>query len=149
MGGREVMDGTINDNPILLDTHVILWSLLQPEELDKSIKQTIENAQEQSQLFLSSISLWEIAMLKNKKRINIYEPLKDFLKAITDIEGMTIVDISADIAAESALLTDNFHGDPADRIITATAMTTGSVLLTRDSKILSWAERGNIRAKQV
>jgi len=142
------MDRTTDRSPILLDTHVILWSLLQPEELDKLTKKTIENAQEQAQLFLSSISLWEIAMLKSKKRINIYEPLKDFLQAITNIEGMTIVDISGSVAAEGVLLMDNFRGDPADRIIAATAMTTGSALLTRDSKILSWAERGNIRAIQ-
>ena len=58
------MNRKIDDNPILLDTHVILWSLLQPEELDKSIKQAIEEAQEQSQLFLSSISLWEIGFCR-------------------------------------------------------------------------------------
>ena len=143
------MDTKIRNNPILLDTHVILWSLLKPEELNKSIKQTIEEAQEQSQLFLSSISLWEIAMMKNKKRINIYEPLRDFLRAITNIDGLTVLDISADIAAESVILTDNFHGDPADRIIAATAITTGSVLLTRDNKILSWADHGNIIASPV
>ena len=134
------------DNPILLDTHVLLWSILQPNELNQSSKTIIEQAQEKNQLLLSSISLWEIAMLKSKKRINIYEPLKDFLQTITNIDGITINEITADVAAESALLTDDFHGDPADRIIAATAMTSSAVLLTRDKKILSWAQRGNIRA---
>ena len=134
--------------PVLLDTHVILWSLLCPDELDKSSMQIIEKAQEQDQLFLSSITLWEIAMLKSKKRINVYEPIKEFLESITDIDGLSIKEISASVAAESVLMND-FHGDHADRIIAATAITSGLVLLTRDKKILSWAEQGNIRAVAV
>ena len=96
------------NNPIVLDTHVLLWSLLQPEELSEDVKQQINLAQEISQLFISSISLWEIAMLKFKKRINIYEPIKDFLESITNIHGVSIKDISPEIAAESILLMDNF-----------------------------------------
>lgn len=136
------------NTPILLDTHVVLWSLLCPDELAKSSMKIIEKAQEQNQLFLSSITLWEIAMLKSKKRINVYEPIKEFLESITDIEGLSIKEISAGIAAESVLL-DDFHGDPADRIIAATSLSSGLVLLTRDKKILSWAEQGNIRAVSV
>jgi PIN domain nuclease of toxin-antitoxin system len=137
------------DTPILLDTHVIIWSLLKPEELSGDIKKIIESAQGENKLLISSISLWEIAMLKSKKRINIYEPLKDFLQAIIDIDGIKIIDILPDIAADSVSLTDDFHGDPADRIIAATAINAGAVLLTRDQQILSWAEMGNIRTVRV
>ena len=137
------------DTPILLDTHVIIWSLLKPEELSGDIKKIIESAQGENKLLISSISLWEIAMLKSKKRINIYEPLKDFLQAITDIDGIKVIDILPDIAADSVSLTDDFHGDPADRIIAATAINAGAVLLTRDQQILSWAEMGNIRTVRV
>ena len=146
MGGRKIMSEI--DAPILLDTHVILWSLLCPDELDKSSMRIIEKAQEKDQLFLSSITLWEIAMLKSKKRINIYEPIKEFLDSITNIDGLSIKEISASVAAESVLLNE-FHGDPADRIIAATAISSGLVLLTRDKKILSWAEQGSIRAVAV
>ena len=90
-----------------------------------------------------------ILELKSKKRINIYEPLKDFLQAITDIDGIKVIDILPDIAADSVSLTDDFHGDPADRIIAATAINAGAVLLTRDQQILSWAEMGNIRTVRV
>ena len=137
------------DTPILLETHVIIWSLLKPEELSGDIKKIIESAQGENKLLISSISLWEIAMLKSKKRINIYEPLKDFLQAITDIDGIKVIDILPDIAADSVSLTDDFHGDPADRIIAATAINAGAVLLTRDQQILSWAEMGNIRTVRV
>ena len=134
------------NNALVLDTHVLLWSLLQPEELSEKTKHIINLAQENSQLFLSSISLSEIAMLNFKKRINIYEPIKDFLNSITDINGLSIKDISPEVAAESVSLMDNFHGDPADRIIVATAKCLGATLLTRDQKILNWAKLGRIKS---
>lgn len=131
---------------LVLDTHVLLWSILQPEELSEQIKHKINLAQENSQLFLSSISLWKIAMLNFKKRINVYEPIKDFLNSITNINGLSIKDISPEVAAESVSLMDDFHGDPADRIIVATAKCLGATLLTRDQKILSWAKLGHIKS---
>ncbi|QQV75112.1 Ribonuclease VapC22 [Rickettsia tillamookensis] len=134
------------NNGLVLDTHVLLWSILQPEELSEQIKHKINLAQENSQLFLSSISLWEIAMLNFKKRINVYEPIKDFLNSITNINGLSIKDISPEIAAESISLIDDFHGDPADRIIVATAKCLGVTLLTRDQKILNWAKLGHIKS---
>ena len=134
------------NNPIVLDTHVLLWSLLQPEELPEDIRQRITVAQENNQLLVCSISLWEIAMLKSKRRINIYEPIRDFLESITNIDGLSVKDISAEIAAESVQLMDDFHGDPADRIIVATAKCYGSTLLSRDQKILTWASLGHIKS---
>lgn len=149
MGSGEIMTSNNFDVPILLDTHVIMWILLKPEELSSKVCSIIELAQIEQRLLMSSISLWEIAMLKSKKRINIYEPLKDFLQSIIDIDGIKFIDITAKIAAESVVLTDNFHGDPADRIITATAISESAILLTRDEKILSWAQLGNIRTIKV
>lgn len=139
------MSNDIENNLILLDIYVIIWALIKPEELPKPIKQIISTAQEKKQLLIASISLWEIAMLKNKKRLNIYEPTREFLQSIVNIEGIRVTDISPLIAADSASLADGFHGDPADRIITATAITEGAYLLTRDKQILSWAELVNIR----
>ncbi len=113
------------------------------------MRETIDIAKNDNRLLVSSISLWEIAMLKSKKRINIYKPIKEFLKAIVEIEGIKMVDISYDIAADSTLLLDNFHGDPADRIIAATAINKGAILLTRDRQILEWAGLGNVKAIEV
>ena len=136
------------NNPIVLDTHVLLWSLLRPEELQEDIRQRIAVAQENNQLLVCSISLWEIAMLKSKRRINIYEPIRDFLESITNIDGLSVKDISTEVAAESVQLMDDFHGDPADRIIVATAKCYGATLLTRDQKILTWANLGHIKSLQ-
>ena len=63
-------------NCVILDTHVLLWSLLQPEELTEETKSKVEQAHKKQNLLVSSISLWEIAMLRNKKRIHIFEPIK-------------------------------------------------------------------------
>ena len=139
----------ITDIPILLDTHVLIWVLSDFENLSEQIKEIINAAKDEKRLLISSISLWEIAMLKSKKRINIYKPIKEFLKAIVEIDGIKIIDISPDIAADSTLLLDNFHGDPADRIIAATAINMGATLLTRDRQILAWAELGNVKAIEV
>ena len=137
------------NNTIVLDTHVLLWVLLKPEELSEKIKQQINLAQEETRLVISSISLWEIAMLQFKKRLNIYEPVKDFLESITKVNGLSINDITPEIAAESVSLMDNFHGDPADRIIVATTKYHGATLLTRDQQILTWARFGHIRTLSV
>ena len=143
------MKNIANNSPVLLDTHVLIWSLSDFENLSDQTKEIIDIAKNQQKLLVSSISLWEIAMLKSKRRINIYKPIKEFLKAIVEIEGIKIVGITYDIVADSTLLLDNFHGDPADRIIAATAINKEAVLLTRDRQILEWAALGNIKAVEV
>jgi len=135
-------------NLIILDTHILLWSLIKPEELSENIKQKIEEAQNNDSLIISSITLWEIAMLNLKKKISIYGTISDFLKNISEINGLKIIDISPKIAAESVLLMDDFHGDPADRIIVATARVNSATLITRDQKILDWAQHGYLNVKK-
>jgi len=134
---------------ILLDTHVILWAATGSAELKDSIRQIVEKAGTDNCLLISSISLWEIAMLKSKKRLHIYTPTEEFLNSLADTPGLQIVDITPTIAAKSTELLDDFHGDPADRLIAATAIVKGATLLTRDRQILRWASLGNIRAIEV
>lgn len=136
-------------NLILLDTHVLLWAISEPNKLSTTVKQYIDVAQQNKLLLLSSISLWEIAMLEQKKRIDIRQPLKTFLESIINIQGLAIKDISIEVAVESNLLADSFHNDPADRLIVATAKYYNATLLTRDQKILAWAEQGAIETLKV
>jgi PIN domain nuclease of toxin-antitoxin system len=136
-------------NCVILDTHTLLWSLLKPEELLDKVKSKIEQAQKDQRLLLSSISLWEIAMLSHKKRIHIFEPVKNFLSSIEEISGINICEISAEIAAESIALQNNFHGDPADRIIVATARSYSATLFTRDKQILEWSADGAVKCLEV
>jgi PIN domain nuclease of toxin-antitoxin system len=130
---------------IIIDTNILLFSFITPDELDKKTRLQIEEHQQNNRLIISSISLWEIATLASKKRINVYRPIVDFLKFIATFPGIQVIDISFDIAAESVSLPNNFHKDPADRIIVATTRVYGATLLTRDEAIIKWAKEGHIK----
>jgi PIN domain nuclease of toxin-antitoxin system len=78
------------------------------------------------------ISLWEVACLADKKRIRFSIPLAKWMQEVNRL--MPVLNITGEIAARCYAL-GNFHGDPADRIITATALVHGLTLVTRDEKI--------------
>ena len=83
-------------------------------------------------------------MLMSKNKLNVYEPINNFLARIADIQNLEIVQISPNIAADSSSLS-NFHGDPADRIITATTRELSGTLITRDEKIINCAKNGSLK----
>ena len=66
------------DNPVLLDTHVIIWALLKPDEISQTVKNIISTAQSSNMLLVSSISLWEIAMLRSRGYLPI--PAKRYIR---------------------------------------------------------------------
>jgi PIN domain nuclease of toxin-antitoxin system len=84
-------------------------------------------------------------MLAQKQRISVYRIIADFLQKIEDIRGLNILQISANIAAESVILPGDIHGDPADRIIIASCREISATLVTRDQKILDWANLGHLK----
>lgn len=130
---------------LLLDTHILIWSLTKSDELSSEVKEAIKLAKANKNLYLSSISLWEIAMLAQKQRISVYRRIADFLQTIENIRGLNILQITANIAAESVTLTGDIHNDPADRIIIASCREISATLVTRDQKILDWANLGHIK----
>jgi PIN domain nuclease of toxin-antitoxin system len=133
-----------NIQPVLLDTHILLWVLFEPTKIYSETKDLIEEALSQNRLYISSITLWEIAMLAQKGRINIYSTIEDLLEKISNIDGLNIQDINYKIASLSASL-DKFHGDPADRIIISTAKNLASTLVTMDTKIVDWSKNAYVR----
>jgi PIN domain nuclease of toxin-antitoxin system len=127
---------------ILIDTHILLWfeagdSKLKPSDVKKIIK-----AQKEEALFLSAISIWEIAMLEQKNRIAFNQPLEQWMEEAT--EGIKIIPINADIARESILLPNCEHSDPADRFIIATARISNLAILSYDQKILDYMKLGYV-----
>ena len=133
---------------LLLDTHILIWSLTKSDELSSEVKEAIKLAKANKNLYLSSISLWEIAMLAQKQRISVYRRIADFLQTIENIRGLNILQITANIAAESVTLPGDIHNDPADRIIIASCREISATLVTRDQKILEWANLGHIKILQ-
>ena len=120
----------------LLDTHVLLHYSGQSPKLDKQHEQIIMAATADNPLYLSDISLWEIATLCSLKRISIPN-LDVWLEQVTSAPLITRVRISTKIAAEVANLPDSFHCDPADRLIVATAKILNATIVTQDEKIIN------------
>jgi len=119
---------------ILLDTHVVIWLGLDPARVSRNATTAIAQArQEGTGLAISGITLLEITLLSDKKRIHFFPSLEAFL---TDIESRFIVlPISGRICVRSSALPLSHLSDPADRIIAGTALAEGFTLITADRKI--------------
>lgn len=124
---------------IVLDTHVLIWWLLDAKKLSKRALESIEKAEKEKQLFISTITVWELAMLVKKGRLQLSGETRDLVEQIAKIPSLKILDISSQIALESVLL-DYPHPDPADRIIIASAKFLGMPLISKDRKIRSFKE---------
>ena len=120
----------------LLDTHVLLWWVSGDPRLSSAQRKVIEAAGEDEPLWLSDITLWEIATLSALRRIELEIPLRDWLERATAAPLVQCLPISPAVAAEVAALPSTFHRDPADRIIVASARVLGATLLTRDRGII-------------
>ena len=121
---------------ILLDTHVILWLRTGDERLGPLARREIDRAWQSGELAVSSISFWEVAMLKSKSRISFQENLEQWRRVQLE-QGMVEIPVDGKTGLRAAGLT-GFHPDPADRLIVATALE-GHRLVTADKRILDWS----------
>jgi PIN domain nuclease of toxin-antitoxin system len=122
---------------MLLDTHVWWWALNEPNKLSsKALKVIKKNPP--SQRAIASISMWEFAMMVSTGRVEIRIPLDQWLDQAVNKSGLEVFDLSPKVAAESCNLPGDFHKDPADRIIVATARINGISLITKDKKIIDY-----------
>ena len=131
---------------ILIDTHIWIW-LMEGNPILKgpTVLPLIEKAAESGLLSISVISVWEIGMLEAKARIKFSIPCMEWINQALNVPGLHLVPLTPDIAIESSRLPDNFHGDPADRIITATARMNNVSLITKDKKILDYGKAGFVK----
>jgi len=120
----------------VLDTHVLLWWFEQGS-LSTAHRRVIRRANAARPLWVSDITLWEIAMLSDLGRIRLQVPLRDWLDRATAAPLVMRHGISPAVAAEVANLPATFHRDPADRIIVATARVLGATLMTADRRIVA------------
>jgi PIN domain nuclease of toxin-antitoxin system len=119
---------------VLVDTHVVIWLALEPERISKKARTAIEETRRRGDgLAISDMTLLEISMITNKNRITLNSTLESFL---SEVESRFIVlPISARICVRALGLPANFPNDPADRIIAATALVEGILLVTADAEI--------------
>lgn len=120
---------------ILLDTHVLLWSRLGDGRIGHGCRQEIDQALRKTNLAVSAFSFWEVTMLQEKGRINLLRDIGSWRMALME-DGLIEIPVDGEIAIRANRL-ENFHVDPADRIIVATALG-GHTLVTADERILGW-----------
>ncbi len=119
----------------LLDTHVVIWMATADPKLGKRARGLIEAAGAAGNLAFSAISLWEVAMLLERGRLQASLPVEALRNRLLQT-GMTELPLTGDIALLSAQLA--LHGDPADRFIAASAVSHGALLVTADERLLGW-----------
>ncbi len=121
----------------LLDTHTWYWWVASPELLPKAHRAFLDTTTDS--IAVSMMSLWEVAMLESKGRIEIPKPLLEWFYLALDLPGIEVLDLSREIVVESTHLPGTFHGDPADRLIVASSRVFNIPILTSDKKIREYA----------
>lgn len=126
---------------ILLDTPILLWLVTATPRLGVAARNEIQAAWDQGEAAASSFTFWELASLYSKGRLEVgTSPRVLYRNWIAD--GLRTVPVDDEIVLRSGELGgEGFHPDPADRIITATAILGGYQLATADRAITDWAER--------
>ena len=124
---------------ILLDTHAWVWWISNPELLSQAAREAADGAARKRELFVATISSWELALLVEKGRLALTLDVRDWIARCEAFPFLTFVPLSNAIAVESVRLPTFPHADPADRIIVATALSLGARLVTKDEKLLTYA----------
>ncbi|MDQ3722410.1 MAG: type II toxin-antitoxin system VapC family toxin [Actinomycetota bacterium] len=124
---------------IVLDTHVWLWWVAQPDRLSSRARQAIDDA---SRIGVCTLSALEVAMLAVRGRISLDRDVGLWVRQALAVARVEALAPSSEVAVAAALLDrEHFPGDPLDRIIYATARAAGAQLVTRDRAIRAFDQR--------
>jgi PIN domain nuclease of toxin-antitoxin system len=120
---------------IVLDTHVWIWWVSNPDHLSKEARTLIDKAVMEKKIYISSMSCWEVAMLVSKGRLQLTVEVEDWIRASEALPFIQFVSVTNAIALKAVRLPLKSLIDPIDRIIIATALVLDLVLITKDKKI--------------
>jgi len=131
--------------PLLLDTCALIWSAMGGDQ--PKLRQHLRMAYEGAiQIWISPISAWEIGQLAALRHITLARPALSWFEQVVAQSGARLADLCPKVLIAASDLPDELHGDPADPILIATAREYGLRLVTRDRKILDYAEKGYVMA---
>ena len=120
---------------VLLDTHIWVWWLTPGSPLTRTEREALDVAAERREVCLAAISLWEAQMLYRKRRLELPLPFSDWLTRAADSRIVSVIPLDVETVLALDSLPHSFHGDPADRLIVATARAHVLPLATRDTRI--------------
>lgn len=119
----------------LLDTHAWVWWVTEDPRLSRRAKKTITKALVDEDLWLSLISVWEVAKKVEKQQLVLDRPIDRWLDEAVTVHGLGVWELTRPVLVHSCSLPQPFHGDPADQILVATARHHDAVLVTKDQRI--------------
>ncbi len=120
---------------IAVDTHILIWDALSPSRLSAAAVDAMAAANQDGGIAVADISLWEIAMLLQKGRVQVATDCRTFLNLILQANQIRVQPITPQIAALSTECLSTINADPADRLIVATALAAGVPLVTADRNL--------------
>ncbi|TCV74524.1 PIN domain nuclease of toxin-antitoxin system [Neorhizobium sp. R1-B] len=130
---------------ILADTHVVVWAVEEDKRLGRNAIRLLNEAAEGDDLFISVITCWEIALLAERGKLALSLEVGLWLERNLNRPGVRWTQLEPAISVDSVRLPGNFHSDPADRWLVATARHFGIPLLTADRAILAYSnDQGHV-----
>jgi PIN domain nuclease of toxin-antitoxin system len=122
---------------LLLDTHIWLWALLEPDRLSPAVRAELASAE--NEIWLSPISVWEAMLLAERGRVRVDTTPAEWVERMVSALPRREAPLTHDIAVASRQLTLS-HEDPADRFLAATAQVMGLTLVTADARLTASTE---------
>lgn len=130
----------------LIDTCAVIW-IAEEQQIDEEAREAIDRALGDGRgLCISPITAWEIGLLSRRGRLSAAVSPQALFDRVARLEGVLLQPLTPAILIDSSFLPGDFHNDPADRIIVATARALELTLVTRDREILSYARQGHVLA---
>jgi PIN domain nuclease of toxin-antitoxin system len=120
---------------ILLDTHVLVWAVAEPQRLSRVAAAAIRRGRAGGGLGIAAITIWELAVLFARGNLRAPGTIEDSIQLILESSGVSVRPLTATVAALATQFPPDFPKDPADRLIGATARAEGIALVTRDEQI--------------
>jgi PIN domain nuclease of toxin-antitoxin system len=133
----------------LLDTHALVWLVEAARELSPRARKAIDAAASVDGLAVSAITFWEVAMLRERGKLALTATPADWRRRVLALPGIIEAPITGEIGVEAAELPGELHGDPADRLIVATARIQGWRLATHDRRLLAYGAQGHVHVAAV